>query len=111
MDRRGKAFIRKLKANREDPRHLIDRFVYQHGYREFVKVKIELESSINDMNIRARLEDALWTKAEHLSHVQTQEGIFNMLHVKFNGKFVEVPGVYIDSFPDDSKLIFVMPTM
>ncbi len=111
MDRKGKAFIRKLKANREDPRHVIDQFVYKHGYREFVKVKIELESSINDTNIRARLEDALWTNAEHLSRVQTQEGIFNILHVKFNGKFVEVPGVYIDSFPDDSKLIFVMPTM
>lgn len=111
MDRKSKAFIRLLKDNRKNIRREIDLFIYKFGYRQFIKVKNEVERSSCDIDIKRKLEEALWTEVEHLSHVQTKQGIFNILHAKFNGKFVDIPSVYIDSFPNDSKFIFVMPAM
>ena len=110
MDHKGEAFLQLLKSNRKDIRYAIDLFVYQHGYHEFLKVKNELERSDDYMDIRERLEKALWTEVEHLSRMQTKQGVFNILHARFDGEFIDIPSIYIDTFPADAKLFFVVPT-
>ncbi|SFM28354.1 hypothetical protein [Pelosinus propionicus] len=107
-DNKSKEFFDILRTHNYSMRNTIDEFVYQNGYYEFLEIKKMLEEDSCFLAIYADLHEAIWTKTENSSHVITENGIFNLLNLQFNGTNVDVPEVYIETFPEETQYIFAL---
>lgn len=103
-----KNFLEMLKTNYNNMRYTIDLFVSEHGYHEFLKVKNTLKGFQDYAEIYVALEKEVWFEAEHLSRAKTKQGIFHILGVKVDGDFIDLPIVYIETFPSDTKFLLVV---
>lgn len=107
-DNKSKEFFSILRTKDNNMRNTIDEFVFQYGYSNFLEILKMLEDDNRFLAIYTDLHKALWTKTENISHAITEDGIFNLLDLQFNGTNVDISEVYIDTFPDETQYIFVL---